>query len=76
MKLSKFGKKFTRDAGIISLMDDLGNALASREDLIMMGEPRFYTGSGAAFQKRIATMATDPELIRRSTCIYDPPQGS
>lgn len=77
MKLSKFGKKFTRDAGIISLMDDLGNALASGEDLIMMGggNPGFIPEVEAAFQKRIATMATDPELIRRSTCIYDPPQG-
>tara|TARA_B100001245_G_scaffold220675_1_gene191413 strand:- start:435 stop:605 length:171 start_codon:yes stop_codon:yes gene_type:complete len=37
MKLSAFGRKFTADAGITSLMDDLGNAMASGEDMIMMG---------------------------------------
>lgn len=37
MKLSAFGRKFTADAGITSLMDDLGNAMASGDDMIMMG---------------------------------------
>ena len=42
MKLSNFGEKFTSQAGITSLMDDLGNALASGSnssgaEMIMMG---------------------------------------
>ena len=37
MKLSKFGQKFTSGAGIISLMDDLGRALAGDDEMIMMG---------------------------------------
>lgn len=37
MKLSAFGRKFTAEAGITSLMDDLGNALASGDEMIMMG---------------------------------------
>ena len=32
MKISAFGRKFTADAGITSLMDDLGNAMASGEE--------------------------------------------
>lgn len=36
MKLSRFGKKFSQQAGIISLMEDLGNALADG-NMIMMG---------------------------------------
>lgn len=38
MKLSRFGEQFTSGAGILSLMDDLGNALATGgDDMIMMG---------------------------------------
>ncbi len=77
MKLSKFGNKFTSGAGIISLMDDLGNALASGSDMIMMGggNPGFIPEVEAAFQARLKTMAEDQVLMRRSTGIYDPPQG-
>ncbi|MBS1253348.1 MAG: Valine--pyruvate aminotransferase [Anaerolineales bacterium] len=37
MMLSKLGTKFTRQAGILQLMDDLGNALAGEEDMLMLG---------------------------------------
>ena len=37
MELSAFGEKFTRDSGIVSLMDDLGSALLENPDMIMMG---------------------------------------
>ena len=37
MKFSGFGEKFTSKAGITSLMEDLGAALAGESDMIMMG---------------------------------------
>ena len=37
MHLSKFGEKFTKDAGILELMDDLGNALSVNKDILMLG---------------------------------------
>ena len=37
MILSKFGEKFTKKSGILQLMDDLGNALASDKPVNMLG---------------------------------------
>ena len=38
MKLSKFGNKFTGHSGILSLMDDLGAAMAAGSgDVLMLG---------------------------------------
>jgi len=34
MKLSVFGEKFTRNSGIVELMDDLGSALVDNPDMI------------------------------------------
>ena len=34
MKLSLFGEKFTRNSGIVELMDDLGSALLENPDMI------------------------------------------
>jgi valine--pyruvate aminotransferase len=77
MKLSAFGRKFTADAGITSLMDDLGNALASGDDMIMMGGGN--PGQVPAIQERLTEvlgdMTRDPEAMKRLVGIYDPPQG-
>lgn len=37
MQFSKFGQKFTQKSGILQLMDDLGNALASDKPINMLG---------------------------------------
>jgi len=77
MKLSSFGRKFTRDAGIISLMDDLGIALASGEDMIMMGggNPGHIPEVTAVFRERLKALADDEDEFRRLVGAYDPPQG-
>lgn len=77
MQLSRFGKKFTAEAGITSLMDDLGNALASGEDMIMMGggNPGFLPEIETVFRQRMQQLVDDPALFRRLVGIYDPPQG-
>ncbi|MEN8198826.1 MAG: valine--pyruvate transaminase [Thermodesulfobacteriota bacterium] len=78
MKLSQFGEQFTSGAGILSLMDDLGNALAGGgEDMIMMGggNPGHVPGFQEVVQKRLQELAADGDSFRRLIGIYDPPQG-
>lgn len=77
MKLSAFGQKFTADAGITSLMDDLGNALASDQDMIMMGggNPGQIPEVQNRLQEILGNISQDPDAMRRLVGIYDPPQG-
>ncbi len=77
MKFSAFGQKFTADAGITSLMDDLGNALASGDDMIMMGggNPGHVPEVQRRVQQILAELSQSEEDVRRLVGIYDPPQG-
>ena len=77
MKLSAFGRKFTADAGITSLMDDLGNAMASGDDMIMMGggNPGHIPEIQQRVQEILADMSRNEGDVRRLVGIYDPPQG-
>lgn len=58
-------------------MDDLGNALAGSDDMIMMGggNPGSIPEVEAVIQARMKEMAEDVQLSRRVAGIYDPPQG-
>lgn len=78
MKLSVFGRKFTRDAGIISLMDDLGTALAAGDDTIMMGggNPGHIPEVAAIFRRQLLALAEDEGRFRQLVGAYDPPQGA
>jgi len=77
MKLSAFGRKFTADAGITSLMDDLGNAMISGEDMIMMGggNPGHIPEVQDRVRDILSEMSQSPEALRRLVGVYDPPQG-
>ena len=78
MKISSFGKQFTSGSGILSLMDDLGNALAAGgDDMIMMGggNPGHVPGFQEIIQKRLQTLAADTESFKKLIGVYDPPQG-
>jgi len=78
MKLSQFGEQFTSGAGILSLMDDLGNALATGgDDMIMMGggNPGHVPGFQKVIQKRLQFLAADKSSFQKLIGIYDPPQG-
>ena len=78
MKLSQFGEQFTSGAGILSLMDDLGNALASGgDDMIMMGggNPGHVPGFQEVVQKRLQFLAADKTSFQKLIGVYDPPQG-
>lgn len=75
-QLSLFGRRFTSGAGILSLMDDLGNALASG-NMIMMGggNPGHVPQVEEILRTRLAAIARDPAEFRKLIGIYDPPQG-
>lgn len=76
MQFSRFGQKFSTDAGIISLMDDLGNALADGS-MIMMGggNPARIDAVEVRLRERLAELAANPDDFRRLVGVYDPPQG-
>ncbi|MBN2103248.1 valine--pyruvate transaminase [bacterium] len=78
MKFSQFGLKFTQDAGILSLMEDLGHALTVNQNMMMLGggNPGKVPGVVRILQKRLADIAKDPESVYRLLGIYDPPQGN
>lgn len=77
MKLSSFGTKFTTDSGILSLMDDLGNALAGDQEMIMMGggNPSHIPEVQQRFHDRARRILDDPKEFRHLIGVYDPPQG-
>ena len=77
MKLSQFGQKFTSEAGILSLMDDLGRALAEDNQLAMMGggNPGYIPELQELFRQRLSEIAADDAAFRQMVGTYDPPQG-
>ncbi|MBT8353515.1 MAG: valine--pyruvate transaminase [Desulfofustis sp.] len=78
MKLSRFGQKFTSGAGIISLMDDLGRALAGDDEMIMMGggNPGHLPEFQKLVKQRLREIAECDLSIRDLAGVYDPPQGN
>lgn len=58
-------------------MDDLGTALSTNKDMIMMGggNPGHITEVQDAFHQRMEKIMENPEEFKRMIGIYDPPQG-
>jgi len=78
MKLSRFGTKFTSEAGILSLMDDLGRALAGNSEMAMMGggNPGHIQEVQDYFKDRLEKILSDQDRFQELVGIYDPPQGN
>jgi len=77
MKLSRFGKSFSSDAGIVRLMDDLGNALSVDRSMLMLGggNPGQVPEMQARFRRRMREILDDGDQFERLIGDYDPPQG-
>ncbi|SHO50531.1 valine--pyruvate transaminase [Desulfopila aestuarii] len=78
MKFSEFGQQLTCNAGILSLMDDLGEAKATGGDnMIMMGggNPGVVPEFQDLLRKRLRDICDDPCQFHRLIGAYDPPQG-
>ena len=77
MKFSSFGKSFSSDAGIVQLMDDLGNALSINKSMLMLGggNPGQIPEVQARFRQRMRDILDQGDEFERLIGDYDPPQG-
>lgn len=78
MKFSIFGEKVKRDSGIKSLMDDLGNAMAVKKDMLMLGggNPAHIPEVQAIFRKSMENILNDGTSFEECIGNYDAPQGN
>lgn len=76
MKLSSFGKRFSSDSGILSLMDDLGKAL-SEGGMLMMGggNPGHVPEVQEALHHELTALLEDSVRFQKLIGIYDAPSG-
>jgi len=73
---SDFGRHFGADSGILSLMEDLGAALAQGGCIMMGGgNPGFVPEVEQALRRRLQAIAADAGRCRELFGIYDPPEG-
>ena len=77
MKFSKFAKKLTDHSGISLLMEDLGNAMAGDENVLMLGggNPAHLPEMQAFFQDRMQRIMESPGEFAHIIGNYDPPKG-
>jgi valine--pyruvate aminotransferase len=77
MEFSSFGKSFSSDAGIVQLMDDLGNALSVNKSMLMLGggNPGQIPEVQARFRQRMRDILDEGDQFERLIGDYDPPQG-
>jgi len=77
MNVSQFGEKFVRSCGILQLMDDLGNALAGGEEMIMLGggNPSRIPQVEACLRERMETGMREGDAFERLVGNYAPPAG-
>ncbi len=77
MDFTKFGKKMTCKAGILSLMDDLGQARLANEDMIMMGggNPGLVPEFQEIMRQQLLEICSDKKSFQQLVGCYAPPQG-
>ncbi|MEZ5534307.1 MAG: valine--pyruvate transaminase [Thiolinea sp.] len=77
MKLSAFGEKFSGNAGIVELMDDLSNALSENPDMLFLGggNPGRIPEMEAAFKQRMAEINEDPQQLFGLLGMYQATRG-
>ncbi|NPA91405.1 MAG: valine--pyruvate transaminase [Chloroflexi bacterium] len=77
MRLSSFGKRFTSHAGILDLMKDLGQALATAERVYMMGggNPSYIPEVQQRFRASMERILQEEGVFERMIGNYAPPQG-
>jgi valine--pyruvate aminotransferase len=75
-ELSLFAQRYADGAGILSLMDDLGNALATG-GMIMMGggNPGHIPEVQELLRKELQNILNTPAEFQKLIGIYDPPRG-
>lgn len=74
---SSFGQRFSAEAGIAALMDDLGQALAVDQDMLMLGggNPGQIPQMQAEFRDAMGRIMSSNDAFERLVGNYGPPQG-
>ena len=74
--LSDFAQRLGPNSGIIELMDDLGQAMASGDQLMMGGgNPAIIPEVVETFRERMRSL-TETEAFDKIISVYEPPQGN
>lgn len=78
MKLSRFGTKMTADSAIVSLMEDLGDALNVNPDLLFLGggNPARVPGFESIVAEHLQAISSDPDQLHKLIGVYQSPKGS
>ena len=77
MILSDFGERATRHTGVVDLMEDLGTALSSPQEMILMGggNPARIAHMEEIFRERLIHILNDEQTLHRMIGVYQSPQG-
>ncbi len=77
MQLSQFGEKISAEAGIVTLMEDLGEALRVNPEMIFMGggNPAFIPEVETVLAQALEQALEDPVRRQQVLGVYQPPQG-
>lgn len=75
--LSRFGLRYTGKSGIVALMEDLGSALRTNPDMIMMGggTPARIPAVEQVFRRHLQEICADPERAFSLLGRYQEPLG-
>jgi len=78
MRFSAFGERFNTEAGILSLMDDLGQAMAGGRKLLLLGggNPAHIPAVQQCFRQRMEQIMATPGEFERIIGNYTSPQGA
>lgn len=78
MNLSNFGTKFTKNSGILQLMDDLGSALGSDRPVNMLGggNPAHIPDVEKHFRSEMQHILDNNTSFEKMLGDYDSPQGN
>ncbi len=78
MKLSKFGQKITSHSGILDLMDDLGKAMASNDNVAMLGggNPAHIPEVINLLQDELQNLSKDKSWVSDGLATYNTPRGN
>ena len=77
MQFSKFTSRFTSEAGIVQLMDDLGSAMSGDRDILMLGggNPGHIPQVQQFLQERLQRILDNPAEFAHVIGDYPSPQG-
>lgn len=77
MQFSKFAERYTEHSGIVQLMEDLGEAMAGKGPLFLLGggNPAHIPEIEAFFQERMQRLVQNTAEFSKFVGNYGPPQG-